>query len=384
MQTTFKNKSLAEAVAFLRELESRKLDIVAPIGHLSMNSSANFILPYKAGNTEATAALNLSENAITQIGSKMGIPGAYMRKMVQDAGPLAAQNFNYWAQQEWQDPDKARRMLVRSYLDDNGVTGTMRAFLSDSYGTYDNLSILVIALKAIEASGMDFKVDDLSLTETHLYARFSNPTVTESVPDLLRTYRDPNGREFGGTGEDDGICIGFEIRNSEVGVGKLSISPLLKVFACSNRMIFKEHAFDKKHLGAKMELGEMTPAIIAKNWELIEIQTTELLNEICNPQYIGQRVEDLRALKNRKVQNAQKVCNGLGHSDYGLSKETIDGVLDKFLRAAYEGREEPNAWHFAQALTAQAHHEDPGTRSWMEQLAPVCASVVNRFDEVLS
>lgn len=382
MQTTFKNLDLLQAVDILRDLNSRKLDIIAPIGALKMSRVGdNLILPYTAGNQQATAALNLSDHAVSQIADKMRIPANYLRRCIADGDGLAATNFNYWAQKEWEDDsDKARRMLVRAYLDDNGATGTMRALLSNSYGTYDNLSVLTVAMQAITDSGMNFRVDDLSLTDTNFYARFSNTDTVERVPDLLRTYRDPNGGEFGGTGEDDGICIGFELRNSEVGAGKLSIAPLLKVFACSNRMIFKEQGFDRRHLGAKMDEGEMTQAVAQKNWELIQVQVTESLKEICSPEYIGQRVEDLRALKRCRVMNAQKVCNGLGHSDYGLSKETVNSVLDKFLRAAYESREEPTAWHLAQAITAQAHHEDAGMRSWMERLAPQAEKIVARFD----
>lgn len=381
MQTEFKNLDLQAAVDVLQNLSRRKLDIVAPIGHLEMSMDGHMVLPYTSDSGGGVAALTMNSHAVTQVANKMAIPGTYFRKCLQDDGGLAAINYNHWARREWEKgQDKARRMLVRAYLDDNKVTGQMRAFLSDSYGTYDNLSVLTTVIEAVGASGVNFKVDDLSLTETNFYVRFSAPEIVERVPELLRSYRDPNGGEYGGTGEDDGICIGFELRNSEVGAGKLSVSPLLKVFACANRMVFREGSFDRKHLGAKMDEGEMTPAIQAKNWELIQVQVSETLRQICSPDYIGQRVEDLRAMSRHRIMNAQKVCNGLGSADFALPKETIEGVLNNFLRAAYESYSEPTAWHLAQAITAQAHGEEPTMRSWMESLSTRTVEIARRFD----
>lgn len=377
MKTTFSKLDLQAAVEVLQDLQSRKLDIVAPIGSLSMTEAGHFVIPVNTG----TVALSINDVAKAQIADKMKIPKNYFDRMMSDLPGLASLNFNAWAQKEWGDnPDKARRMYIRAFMDDDKVLGTMRAFLSDRYLTFDNLSVLAMTLKSIQESGIHIQVDQMDLTDGNLYAKFSAPDIEIQAPDLLRNFRDPNNGRYGGTGMDNGITTGFMIQNSEVGMKKLSVAPIVKIMACSNKMIFRDETFDRRHLGAKMEEVEMSERTKEINIQLIQSQIKDALQTFVNPDFLGKRVEEIRAMRDRRVNSPEQVLAGLNSPEFGYNRTEVEEIFNTFLGVNYSYNEAPNAWHISQAMTSWAQNQDPDTEVETEINATKVLALVDKFD----
>lgn len=129
----------------------------------------------------------------------------YYDKMLEEYPELLAQNVNAWFQRE-----PAVRM-VRT------IDGTARAFLSNRYRRIDNLDIAGIVLPVLqEMEGMHF--ESCQLTDSRMYIKVVNTRLeAEVVP-------------------GDIVQSGIIISNSEVGLGSVSIQPLVYRLVCSNGM----------------------------------------------------------------------------------------------------------------------------------------------------
>jgi hypothetical protein len=168
----------------------------------------------------------LTEWAQNQLADRLGIPRKYYQKMFESKRfQLLAENVNAWL------GDGGKR-LVRI------LDGRIRAVLSDRYRVMDNYDLLFIALDEFEKMGT-VEIYRIDMTETMLYLKALDRTLTESIRD------------------EDSVCGGLIIRNSEVGASALRVEPFLLRKVCSNGLIL-EHSLKRIHLGRQtMEVGEI-------------------------------------------------------------------------------------------------------------------------------
>ena len=105
----------------------------------------------------------------------------------------------------------------------------MRAVLSDRYRRLDNFALAEQALPILQ--GLDGTFESVELTETRMYLKFVMPRLSyEMVP-------------------GDFVQGGIMLSNSEVGMGTLSVQPLVYRLVCRNGMIAPDHSMKKTHLG---------------------------------------------------------------------------------------------------------------------------------------
>ena len=162
-----------------------------------------YLNAYDKSGDYAVEPLEVNAIAHRQIGTHLKIPAAYYDKMLEEYPELLAQNVNAWFQRE-----PAVRM-VRT------IDGTARAFLSNRYRRIDNLDIAGIVLPVLqEMEGMHF--ESCQLTDSRMYIKVVNTRLeAEVVP-------------------GDIVQSGIIISNSEVGLGSVSIQPLVYRLVCSN------------------------------------------------------------------------------------------------------------------------------------------------------
>jgi hypothetical protein len=135
-----------------------------------------------------------------QIGNALGIPAKYYDKMRAEAPFLLGANLGGWLSQS----DK--RYMVRT------LDGTARAFLSDRYRRIDNYEIAQATLPLI-GDMLDAKVESCEVTENRMYIKVVNPRLEAEVS------------------KGDIVQAGIVISNSEVGLGSVSVMPL--VYRCA-------------------------------------------------------------------------------------------------------------------------------------------------------
>ena len=166
------------------------------------------------GNTP----FQLNENAHRQLGLQLKIPAPYYERMRAENPGLLMANVNGWFQQS---PDTRR--MVRT------LDGTARAILSDRYRRIDNYEVAQTVLPIIsEMQGA--RIESCELTDTRMYIKVVNERIqTEVVP-------------------GDIVQAGILISNSEVGMGSVSVKPLIYRLVCTNGMV-ADVGVGKRHVG---------------------------------------------------------------------------------------------------------------------------------------
>ena len=169
---------------------------------------------------------DVGEIAHRQIGQFLKIPATYYDRMRREYPQLLTLNANGWFAQMPQ----AKRML-------RTLDGTARALLSDRYRRIDNFEVASAVLPIIsrmEGAG----VESCELTDSRMYLKVVNPRVTAEIK------------------KGDIVQAGVLISNSEVGMGSVTVSPLIYRLVCSNGMIAEDGKLRKYHVGRANESRE--------------------------------------------------------------------------------------------------------------------------------
>jgi hypothetical protein len=241
-----RNFPLQQLARTLQDQSARALDIIAGSGALH-SIGGRLVVEVVApqlrsdGVTMTDGTYTINDIANTGIGAKLGIPGAYLRKLADEAPDLYDANVNGWLART------DRRFLIRALRTDPStdarglVDGTVRAFLSDRYGQIDNLDVLMAALDGIRTSGARVQVDGCDLTERRMHVRIFSPDVQVMAPTLLAGYRSPFDSRPGS--ELPAVWGGFVISDSETGCGAFNIEPRLMVQVCRNGLVLEKSGF---------------------------------------------------------------------------------------------------------------------------------------------
>lgn len=209
------------AVELERQLGAKK-DILVPsplIHHSTQEGGESHIV---VDEPAGAATYGITELARRQLADKLKIPYAYFDRMRIEQPALLDSNVNTWLAA---DPD--RRML-------RTLDGNVRAILSDRYRRLDNWDLAENILPILQRlPGARF--ESVELTGTRMYLK----VVTEHVD-----YEVAPG---------DVVQAGVVISNSEVGLGTLSVQPLLFRLVCRNGLIASDHSLRKTHVGRTLE-----------------------------------------------------------------------------------------------------------------------------------
>lgn len=173
----------------------------------------------------------LSRHALAQLCGRLELPGggtvpaSYLARC---PGPLAADNLNYWITRAKRP---LQRVFVRSWLNPDSAAPTVRAILSDRYAPVDHLPLLQTLASLVPAS--DLFLQNWSLDDEQLTLRLS---VKGEHPASL----------------DDPLRVGLHISNSEIGLGRISITALITRLVCTNGLVVKVAdlgGMHRRHIG---------------------------------------------------------------------------------------------------------------------------------------
>ena len=212
-------KSLIELATELQRQSEAKQDFVTSTENLELQPSGELVL------TKSNDALSFptSENAHTQIAQNLKIPVKYYRRMRLEAPELLATNVNTWF------ADQPKRRMIRT------LDGNARAYLSDRYRRLDNFQLADVVFNVLSEMGNNVEVVSSELTENRMYIKAINQGLQLDVKP--------------GDTVQAGICIS----NSEVGLGSLSVEPLIYRLVCTNGMIARDFSTRKYHVGRAMD-----------------------------------------------------------------------------------------------------------------------------------
>jgi hypothetical protein len=350
------NVNLSELYATIGELENRKQDFIIPSRQMSME---NGIIKL----TTSPMEFNPNKVMTSQIASKLQIPMAYYRRMEQSFQSLLDTNVSQW----FDKMDK--NFFVRGYSNEGGVS-TGRALLSDRFSPLDNSNILMTVLHAIQKEKLDLEVEGCDLTEERMYVRFINPNVKVSAPKFLKQYVNPDTLKV-----NDAVVAGFGISNSEVGLGAFDIFQRVVALVCSNGMISKKDGYQRRHIGAQLDKGEMwSNKTIQRNLRLIESQIGDYIRYFSSEKYLQKVVNQLEESTSMPlmypVEATKNVANYLQ-----FSEEESRNLVNSFMK----GRD-TNGSGLIHAITWEAQNIGGDRRYEIEGKVLDVASLIESFD----
>jgi hypothetical protein len=380
-----RHTTLAELVNELKDQNLQKTDFVVPANLLSMEGGKLVVNNY---NSNESLSKLLSEVGIAgeepgkiildcmpvlhqNLSEKLDIPRKYYNKIQSLHSPeLIDQNVSYWLR------NMKGNVFLRTFINEDKTAGYARAILSDRFNVIDNFDVLLATLEAVKKSGIALKIEDngCDLTENKMYVRFVAPEIEINAPELLKKYKSPRG---GGVG--DGIISGFVITNSEVGQGAFSISPRAVVLKCANGMVFKNDAFSKVHLGAKMENFaqiDWSEDTKRKNYELIQAQVADAVTAFTSESFLAKKISELMEYAEEDLKHPIECVKNVS-KHLSISEEKEKSILDFFIHGG-----DFTPMGVSQAITFYAHETKDADESHdLESAAMDILPKMKQFDK---
>lgn len=283
--------------------------------------------------------LNLSQHRLKindishrQIGTNLGIPAKYYDKMLIDYPELLTTNVNGWFNKS---PSKR---MVRT------LDGTTRAFLSDRYRRIDNMEVAQTLLPII-ASMEKARVESCELTDSRMYLKIVNPKIEAEVK------------------KGDIVQAGILITNSEVGIGSVSVTPLIYRLVCSNGLIISDNSLRKYHVGRVNEADNNFSIYRDETIEaddrafLMKIEDT--VNAAMDEVLFDKIVDRMReATEARMETHVVPQVIELTAKEYNITQEESNGILGHLIQGG-----DLSLYGLSGAITRFAHDVDSYDRS---------------------
>ena len=325
-------RSLQDLAIELDRQSQAKRDLVVDTGALHMDAN-DIGTALNIGTVDNHEAFAINDIAHRQLGQHLKIPAAYYDRMKSDFPELLARNVNGWFART-----PSRRMI-------RTLDGTARAFLSDRYRRIDNYEVAQTVLPII-VNMPGATVESCELTDSRLYIKVVAPRTTAEIV------------------KGDVVQAGVIITNSEVGLGSVSVSPLIYRLVCANGMIAQDAGIRKYHVGRINEQG-------GDNYEIYRDETIEAddraflmkledtVHAAVNQATFTRLVDRLRETTEAKIEPSivPQVVE-LVAKEYSISQEEGKGILGHLIEGG-----DLSLYGLANAVTRHARDVDSYDRS---------------------
>lgn len=304
-----KGKTLTEFAMELDRQNKEKKDYLLDTRDLIMDADFNgAMLTMHDERNNCNTILGVNEIAHSQIGSELGIPKSYYEKMRRENPQLLAENVNTWFSQE----PKVR--MVRT------LDGTARAFLSDRYRRIDNYDIANQIIPML--SDLNVKFESNEVTDSRMYIKVVNERLTKEVK------------------PGDYVQSGVMITNSEVGLGRVTIQPLLYRLVCTNGMVvndMKTGATHRRHVGKRLTADDgyvlyANDTLLADDQALL-LKIRDTINAALNDVHFSNLIDMMKTATEVKITTTHiPEMIQLAAPTFGFTKHESEGILDHLIR----------------------------------------------------
>lgn len=297
-------RSLQEVLVELDRQNKAKKDFIGPAEAFRLHDDGRTfeINHLVSGQQEMFGTTQLFHR---QVASTLGIPAKYYDMMAAQKPELLARNVNAWF------ADKGSSYMIRSM--DYGSGQVARAILSDRYRRIDNMEIAAAVLPLF-AGKAEYNVESAEVTENRLYLK----VVTKRLELEVRP--------------GDIVQAGLVISNSEVGLGAVSVQPLVYRLVCSNGMVVNDMGERRAHVGRTAKAVEDSFAIYSDETLeaedhafMLKLRDTAMaaIDESRFAQVVGRLKEAAGIPITGAVQNVVE----LTAKNYGINQDEQDSIL---------------------------------------------------------
>ena len=302
-------RSLREVAMELERQSKAKRDYIAPMNGMRLKDDGR---TFEISNRETGESMEFGTSSLfhRQTASTLGIPAKYYDTMQAQKPGLLAENVNAWFS------DRDQPFMVRTMDYGNGYTA--RALLSERYRRIDNLEI-ASAVLPLFAGNDKFDMASTEVTDSRLYLKVVNKRLEmEVVP-------------------GDIVQAGVVISNSEVGLGAVSVKPLVYRLVCSNGAIVDSFGERKTHVGRAAKAIEESFDIYSD--ETLEAEdrafilrlkdaTMAAIEESRFAQIVDKLKESVGVPITGRVQDVVELTG----RTYGLNQTEQDGILNYLIQ----------------------------------------------------
>lgn len=254
------------------------------------------------------APLAIRATAHSQIGDYLNIPRKYYNRMLTEDADLLAYNVNSWLHRQ------PEQRILRT------MDGQARAFLSSRYRRIDNLDIARITLPIIKEMPEAY-YESCQLTEDYMYIKVVNRRLTaEVVP-------------------GDIVQAGVIIRNSETGLGAVSVEPLVYRLVCSNGMVVNDARTRRNHIGRVNTSDDSfliySQETLAADDKAFAMKLQDTVRAAVDQAKFARVVDTMREAKDAKLntQDLPAVVK-LASSSFAITEDESKGVLQHLITDA--------------------------------------------------
>ena len=248
----------------------------------------------------------IAETAHNQMAQRLGIPTRYYDRLRNDHPDLLEHHVNELFHRE---PE--RRML-------RTLDGRARAILSDRFRRLDHVQLIQTVLPIVADAQIDTRASSFSLDSERLTMKLVLPRTEAEVK------------------KGDVVQSALMVTNSEVGLGKLQISPMVYRLVCTNGMIAPESVaqVSRTHRGARHDiLGEMmSHKTLDAQDRAFWLEVADVTQATMDPAQFAALVDRMRRSADRTLERDPiEAIERLG-SQFKLTESERGGVLGHLVR----------------------------------------------------
>lgn len=294
-------RSIQELAAEVDRQNAQKRDYIMPTTALAMvTDTGTSRLRFNINGAPQSPIV--SGLAHDQLGQFLDIPAKFYDRLHRAFPELLDHNVTTLLQAA-----NAKRM-VRT------LDGRARAFLSDRYRRMDNWQLLAAVVPTFAERG-DLQYASLEVTESRLYVKVVTDQLTAEVKkgDVVR----------------GGVCV----RNSEVGLGRLTVEPFLERLICTNGMTVTEYGMKRNHagkrIGSDMEEAEelFSDETMKADDDAFFLKVRDLVKAALTEDLFGRIVGDMRKAAGEKIEGDVPAAVEVLADRYTLRDEERAAVL---------------------------------------------------------
>ncbi|MBR2258232.1 MAG: DUF932 domain-containing protein [Blautia sp.] len=297
-------RPLAQVLQELKKQNSAKRDYVAPAPAFGLEEDGRtFFIRNEARNEKII--FGTTPLFHRQVAASLNIPSKYYDLMQEKKPELLAENVNEW----FRDRDQA--YMVRTL--DYGEGQVARALLSDRYRRIDNLEIATAVLPCL-AGRDEIEIVSSEVTPERLFIKYLNKRVEGEVR------------------PGDLVQAGGIISNSEVGLGAVSVKPLLYRLVCSNGAVVDDFATRKTHVGRAAKSLEDSFVAFSEEAQQAEdaaflLKIRDAVSSSYDEARFHQMIDKYREAADEKITGRVQDVVELTGKEYGLTVPEQDGIL---------------------------------------------------------
>lgn len=320
-------KTLVELAREIERQRGARQDFLADTGHVRMEATPSGLVLDLDHQWRPVRDL-----AHQQIAERIGIPSRYYTRMRGEAPDLLVRNVNHWFREQ------PERRMIRT------LDGDVRAFLSDRYQRIDNAEVAETVLPVL-ADVPDVDIVSSEITESRLYIK----AVTQAVRAEVRV--------------GDRVQAGVMITNSEVGLGAITVTPLVYRLVCQNGMVVPDTRYRRNHVGRRAAEDDPIYELLSDETRraddhAILLKVRDVVKAALSETVFGRTVAKLRgAASERIIGDPAKAIQVLADK-VGLNDQERGGVLRHLIEGADLSR-----YGIIQAVTRFAHEPEDYDRA---------------------